>query len=143
MYMKNGLYSISKSLPNLLSLFFLEKHIKSVSYSLPYHLINFSKLVKELLSVRRNARASDSASHDADGGLLPGASPRRLLPRLPVVFSHAMEAAKKLSAGAARKRRHGSTALFVAVDYAFLLAFAGFLAYLVGSRILASVASSA
>ena len=53
-----------------------------------------------------------------------------------------MEAAKKLSAGAAGKRRHGSTALFVAVDYAFLLAFAGFLAYLVGSRILPSVASS-
>ncbi|OEL15184.1 hypothetical protein BAE44_0023798 [Dichanthelium oligosanthes] len=53
-----------------------------------------------------------------------------------------MEAAKKPSAGAAGKRRHGSTALFVAVDYAFLLAFAGFLAYLVGSRILPSVASS-
>ncbi|PUZ63155.1 hypothetical protein GQ55_3G045100 [Panicum hallii var. hallii] len=54
-----------------------------------------------------------------------------------------MEAAKKLGAGAAGKRRHGSAALFVAVDYAFLLAFAGFLAYLVGSRILPSVASSA
>ncbi|KAL6905541.1 hypothetical protein ACP4OV_003142 [Aristida adscensionis] len=58
-----------------------------------------------------------------------------------------MDAAKKLGAGAgaaaaaaAGKRRHGSTALFVAVDYAFLLAFAGFLAYLVGSRILPSVA---
>nr|CAB3459534.1 unnamed protein product [Digitaria exilis] len=54
-----------------------------------------------------------------------------------------MEAAKKPNAGAAEKRRHGSTALFVAVDYAFLLAFAGFLAYLVGSRILPSVAPSA
>nr|CAB3463229.1 unnamed protein product [Digitaria exilis] len=49
----------------------------------------------------------------------------------------------KPNAGAAEKRRHGSTALFVAVDYAFLLAFAGFLAYLVGSRILPSVAPSA
>ncbi|KAL6641804.1 hypothetical protein ACP70R_019985 [Stipagrostis hirtigluma subsp. patula] len=50
---------------------------------------------------------------------------------------------KKLSAGAgaaAGKKRHGSTALFVAVDYAFLLAFAGFLAYLVGSRVLPSIA---
>ena len=57
-----------------------------------------------------------------------------------------MDAAKELSAGAGAasgKRRHGSTALFVAVDYAFLLAFAGFLAYLVGSRVLPSVASSA
>ena len=53
-----------------------------------------------------------------------------------------MEAAKKLSVGAAGKRRHGSTTLFVAVDYAFLLAFTSFLAYLVGSRILPSVASS-
>jgi hypothetical protein len=32
--------------------------------------------------------------------------------------------------------------LFIAVDYAFLLAFAGFLAYLVGSRILPSVITS-
>ncbi|XP_051185642.1 uncharacterized protein [Lolium perenne] len=39
-----------------------------------------------------------------------------------------------------RKRGHGSTALFVAVDYAFLLAFAGFLSYLVGSQILPSAA---
>nr|TKW07240.1 hypothetical protein SEVIR_7G295050v2 [Setaria viridis] len=54
-----------------------------------------------------------------------------------------MEASKKLSAGSTGKRRHGSTALFVAVDYAFLLAFAGFLAYLVGSRILPSVGPSA
>lgn len=37
-----------------------------------------------------------------------------------------------------RKRGHGSTALFVAVDYAFLLAFAGFLSYLVVSQILPS-----
>ncbi|KAL5206524.1 hypothetical protein ABZP36_034733 [Zizania latifolia] len=41
-----------------------------------------------------------------------------------------------------RRRRHGSTALFVAVDYAFLLAFAGFLSYLVVSQLLPSVASS-
>lgn len=58
-----------------------------------------------------------------------------------------MDKANKLSAGAGEKatnsRRHGSTALFVAVDYAFLLAFAGFLAYLVGSRILPSAAGSA
>uniref|UniRef100_A0A0D9XXF0 CASP-like protein n=1 Tax=Leersia perrieri TaxID=77586 RepID=A0A0D9XXF0_9ORYZ len=40
------------------------------------------------------------------------------------------------------KRRHGSTALFVAVDYAFLLAFAGFLSYLVVSHLLPSAASS-
>ncbi|KAG8050896.1 hypothetical protein GUJ93_ZPchr0009g2192 [Zizania palustris] len=40
------------------------------------------------------------------------------------------------------RRRHGSTALFVAVDYAFLLAFAGFLSYLVVSQLLSSVASS-
>ncbi|WVZ88656.1 hypothetical protein U9M48_035150 [Paspalum notatum var. saurae] len=53
-----------------------------------------------------------------------------------------MDAAKKASAGAATgKRRHGSTALFVAVDYAFLLAFAGFLAYLVASRILPTPAA--
>uniref|UniRef100_A0ACD5Y4V5 Uncharacterized protein n=1 Tax=Avena sativa TaxID=4498 RepID=A0ACD5Y4V5_AVESA len=39
-----------------------------------------------------------------------------------------------------RKRGHGSTALFVAVDYAFLLAFAGFLSYLVVSQILPSAA---
>ncbi|KQJ92022.1 hypothetical protein BRADI_4g41250v3 [Brachypodium distachyon] len=61
-----------------------------------------------------------------------------------------MDAAKKrdvTGAGAAaakeeenRKRGHGSTALFVAVDYAFLLAFAGFLSYLVGSQLLPSVA---
>ena len=55
-----------------------------------------------------------------------------------------MVKANKLSAGAGEKatknRSHGSTALFVAVDYAFLLAFAGFLAYLVGSRILPSAA---
>jgi hypothetical protein len=58
-----------------------------------------------------------------------------------------MDKANKLSAGAgektAKNRSHGSTALFVAVDYAFLLAFAGFLAYLVGSRILPSAAGSA
>ncbi|PWZ33389.1 hypothetical protein Zm00014a_026754, partial [Zea mays] len=42
---------------------------------------------------------------------------------------------------ASKSRSHGSTALFVAVDYAFLLAFAGFLAYLVGSRILPSAVS--
>ncbi|GJN13659.1 hypothetical protein PR202_gb00389 [Eleusine coracana subsp. coracana] len=57
-----------------------------------------------------------------------------------------MDAAKKLNARAvekaAEKRCHGSTALFVAVDYAFLLGFAGFLTYLVGSRILPSVASA-
>ncbi|KAF0888412.1 hypothetical protein E2562_014228 [Oryza meyeriana var. granulata] len=41
-----------------------------------------------------------------------------------------------------RSRRHGSTALFVAVDYAFLLAFAGFLSYLLVSHLLPSVASS-
>ncbi|CAD6270393.1 unnamed protein product [Miscanthus lutarioriparius] len=55
-----------------------------------------------------------------------------------------MEKANKLSAGAGEKatknRSHGSTALFVAVDYVFLLAFAGFLAYLVGSWILPSAA---
>jgi hypothetical protein len=58
-----------------------------------------------------------------------------------------MDRANKLSAGAGEKAAkswsHGSTALFVAVDYAFLLAFAGFLAYLVGSRFLPSAAGSA
>lgn len=58
-----------------------------------------------------------------------------------------MDKANKLSTGAGEKatksRSHGSTALFVAVDYAFLLVFAGFLAYLVGSRILPSAAGSA
>jgi hypothetical protein len=39
-----------------------------------------------------------------------------------------------------RRRGHGSTALFVAVDYAFLLAFAGFLSYLVVSQVLPSAA---
>ncbi|BAT16110.1 Os12g0176300 [Oryza sativa Japonica Group] len=58
-----------------------------------------------------------------------------------------MEATKTRGTGnaaaAAEKRRgHGSTALFVAVDYAFLLAFAGFLSYLVVSHLLPSVASS-
>jgi hypothetical protein len=57
-----------------------------------------------------------------------------------------MDAAKKLGTEAeekaSKKKSHGSTALFVALDYAFLLGFAGFLAYLVGSRIFPSVASS-
>ncbi|EEC68947.1 hypothetical protein OsI_37663 [Oryza sativa Indica Group] len=58
-----------------------------------------------------------------------------------------MEATKTRGTGnaaaAAEKRRgHGSTALFVAVDYAFLLSFAGFLSYLVVSHLLPSVASS-
>ncbi|KAL5223512.1 hypothetical protein ABZP36_010151 [Zizania latifolia] len=48
-----------------------------------------------------------------------------------------MDAATKSGAATAaaaekgrRRRQHGSTALFVVVDYAFLLAFAGFLSYL-------------
>uniref|UniRef100_A0A0E0MK90 Uncharacterized protein n=1 Tax=Oryza punctata TaxID=4537 RepID=A0A0E0MK90_ORYPU len=59
-----------------------------------------------------------------------------------------MEAAKTRGTGNAaaekmrRKRGHGSTALFVAVDYAFLLAFAGFLSYILVSQLLPSVASS-
>ncbi|RLN00905.1 hypothetical protein C2845_PM06G12030 [Panicum miliaceum] len=48
--------------------------------------------------------------------------------------------AQRRSGGEEEARVH---ALFVAVDYTFLLAFTDFLAYLVGSRILPSVTSSA